>query len=119
VNVRKVSESIIAPAVLNTTKYVKVGDVYVSESVCKAYPKQCEVKPNQTTVAPKVQIPNKRTAAECSAARAKDWEIYCAIVRQEGFEIDCVNANVKAKNEILDNLAEGLQSWQAKCLRGE
>lgn len=98
------------------TNFIKVGDRYVSESICKAYPKECEapiIVQNKTKVA---QAPaNKRTAAECVAAREKDWD---AFVWSNYPNID-PNANGAEKEALLDRMAEGYYSWQAKCLRGE
>jgi uncharacterized protein (DUF885 family) len=97
------------------TKFIKVGDVYVSETICKASPKLCEIAPepvkNQTVVKPA----NKRTAAQCSAARQKDWEVYCW---QNAMIISCDAVSDANKNMVLDNLAKGYYSNQAICLRG-
>jgi hypothetical protein len=106
-----------APKPASETKFIKVGDIYVSEATCKADPKQCEVAPpiaNITQV--KNKTTTKRTAAECSAARQKDWEVYCW---QNALIISCVSVNAENKNMVLDNLAEGYYSNQAVCLRGE
>ena len=97
------------------TKFIKVGDVYISETICKASPEQCVVAP-EPVVKNKTVVANKRTAAECSAARQKDWEVFCW---QNARTISCDAVAQIDKTMILDNLAQGYYSNQAICLRGE
>jgi hypothetical protein len=116
VNVNKYLKNVSMPVAQKETKFIKVGDVYVSEAICKASPEQCVVAPvkNQTVVAIKPE--NKRTAAQCGAAREKDWQVYCW---QNARIISCDAVAQTDKAMILDNLAEGYYSSQAICLRGE
>jgi hypothetical protein len=101
-------------------KVIKVGaNKYVSESICQTDPQECIDTSAVNKTIPVVVAPiYKRTIQQCSEARAKDWEVYCQVLHSQGFEIDCVNANVASKEEILDNLMEGAQSAQMKCLMG-
>lgn len=97
------------------TKFIKVGDVYISETICKASPEQCVVAP--AAVQPvKTKPANKRTPAQCSAAREKDWQVFCW---QNAKTISCDAVAPIDKTMILDNLAQGYYSNQAICLRGE
>jgi hypothetical protein len=100
----------------NETKFIKVGDIYVSEAVCKASPKLCEVAPEPVVVKNKTVVANKRTAAECVAARQKDWD---ARVYSNYPNIPTEGVNEVEKQALLDRIAEGYYSWQAICLRGE
>ena len=117
-NVRKLKVSIKPVAITYVeAKFVKVGDHYVSEAICKADPSACPAAPvNQTQAQNKTAPPNKRTAAECSAAREKDWGIYCW---QNYPNVACDGVSAADKNMVLDNIAEGYYSNQAICLRGE
>ena len=114
-NVKKYLENISMPVAQNETKFIKVGDTYVSEAICKASPEQCVVAPvqNQTV---KAKPADKRTPAQCSAAREKDWEVYCW---QNANIISCDKVSDASKTNVLDNLAQGYYSNQAICLRGE
>lgn len=97
----------------SATKFIKVGDKYVSESICQAYPAECVV--SQPT-APPAKVYNPRTPGECSGAREKDWEVFCW---QRAKEISCDAVTDANKDQILDSIAEGYYSNQAVCLRGE
>lgn len=99
---------------IEETKFIKVGDSFVSEKICNENQKLCEA-PAINKTQEKV-IVNKRTAAECVEAREKDWEIYCW---QNYPNIACDGVNEVDKNMVLDNLAQGYYSNQAICLRGE
>ena len=68
---------------------------------------------------PVVVLPIIKTAQECVWARVKDWKTYCGIMWGEGWQIDCDNVDVTTKNQILDRIAAGKQSNQARCLTGE
>jgi hypothetical protein len=108
-NVNKYLVNISMPAVQKETKFIKIGGVYVSEATCKANPEQCivasepviQVK-NQTVVANKPA--NKRTAAQCVAARQKDWE---ARVYSNYPNIPTEGVNEIEKQALLDRIAEG------------
>lgn len=60
-----------------------------------------------------------KTTEQCAPARAQDWSAFCAILQSQGMVIDCLHANEASKNEILDRLVNSVQSYQARCLRGE
>jgi hypothetical protein len=98
------------------TKFIKVGDRYVSESVCKADPAYCVEPVANITKNVTAPVKNKRTAAECGAAREKDWAVYCW---QNAKTISCDAVSSIDKTMILNNLAQGYYSNQAICLRGE
>lgn len=64
-----------------------------------------------------IPVPTK-TIAQCQKERENDWYSYCSIMWSQGIQIDCNNTNLNAKNEILNNLAEGTASEQYKCIWG-
>ena len=98
-------------------KMIKVGDhSYVSEEICKANPSACQAALVQNKTQVKTPAPNKRTPAECSAARQKDWD---AFVYSNYPNVPTEGVNEAEKQALLDRMAEGYYSWQAKCLRGE
>lgn len=102
------------------TKFIKVGGVYVSEEICKANPSECYIAPvvqNQT----QNKTINKRTPAECSAARQKDWELYCYQMANSPDKVDCdyiAKYNPQGMAGVLDNMAALPNTNQGICLRG-
>ena len=98
-------------------KMIKVGDHYVSETICISQPSLCQVAPivkvNQTQT-----VVYARTAAQCVSAREKDWKTWCYIMESGSDKVDCNNAPSASKNQILDNIAKNANSEQGKCLRG-
>lgn len=81
-----------------------------------------ETKANISIITNKTVLPAikpKRTEEQCKSAMERDWQWYCASMWSQGIELDCTNANVKAKAEILSNIQNSSGSWYGKCLRGE
>lgn len=101
--------------VIKPTIFIKVGDHYVSESLCKADPAYC-VEPAKAVTTTPAKNANKRTPEQCGAAREKDWQVYCW---QNAKTISCDAVSNADKTMILNNLAQGYYSNQAICLRGE
>jgi len=54
----------------------------------------------------------------CPKAREYDWRTYCTIMYSEGWQIDCDNANVAAKEEILNQIVFARSSAQYACVIG-
>jgi len=52
----------------------------------------------------------------CNTEREKDWNAYCGMLWQEGFAIDCQNANKAAKRDILNTIAKQRGGNQYVCI---
>ena len=115
-NIKNITKSIIQQSVqpIVITKMIKVGDHYVSETICKAHPEECPAE----TVAPivKAQVNYSRTPGECGKAREEDWQTL--VWNYAGMEIDLANTNSANKESMLDQAAKGSQSKQYICLTG-
>lgn len=124
--------------VLAEPGYTRVRGMWVSDLVCRNDPAFCGMPANITTVNQKPDVvqlngtaPNitfnisaqpvvqNRTAANCTSAREKDWRIYGSLLAANNMYIDIWHVSDANKKMILDNIANGRQSSQARCLRGE
>ena len=124
--------------VLAEPGYTRIRGMWVSDQVCRSDPAFCGMPANIIMVNPKPDIvqlngtaPNitfnisakpaeqNRTLANCTSAREKDWRIYGSIMASNNFYIDIWHVSDANKRMILDNMAKGRQSSQARCLRGE
>jgi hypothetical protein len=62
---------------------------------------------------------NKTPKTGCSNAQEKDWQVICPIVRsQMGNGIDCDNANLAGKADMLKNIQTSKTTYQYQCLYG-
>ena len=52
----------------------------------------------------------------CNTERELDWTVYCKSLSDQGFKIDCDNANKLAKSEIQNRLAKSSGSNQWRCV---
>ena len=117
--------------VLAEPGYTRVRGMWVSDQVCRNDPAFCGMPANITTVNPKPEAPavtfnisakpaaQNRTLANCTSAREKDWRIYGSLLAANNMYIDIWHVSDANKRMILDNMAKGRQSSQARCLRGE
>lgn len=110
--------TVIARPVGNYTNDTLVDGIWISAKICNTDSSRCINKTTPTKPTTK-QSTEVRTAAQCTWARAKDWEAYVNIAASERMFIDYSNPNQNAKNAILNNLVNSSQSYQARCLRGE
>lgn len=103
------------PVAKNTTM-IKVGGVYVSQSVCQANPKACvqPAAPGQQAAV----VQNKRTPGQCLSAREKDWDSYCYIMYNSQDKVNCAAVSEANKDQVLDSMAAEPNTNQGACLSG-
>ena len=106
------------PIVYENATFIKVNGVYISSKICKETPSACidtTPAPPSTIIQPVVVAP-VRTAAECAWARQRDFDAW---VYSQYPNVSPAGMAEADKNMLLDNMAQGSQSWQARCRRGE